>query len=85
MERASEFDFLPDCRLRTCSAEDLIVMKAFADRDRDWLDVETILIRQGLRLNWKQIMSELKPLSDLKEAPEIPARLEKLRRKVASE
>ena len=84
MDRASEFDFLPDCRLRTCSAEDLVVMKAFADRDRDWLDVETVLIRQGERLNWKQIMSELKQLSELKESPEIPNRLEKLRHKVAA-
>ena len=85
MERASIFDFLPDCRLRTCSAEDLIVMKAFASRERDWLDVETVLIRQGERLDWKQIMTELKPLSELKDAPEIPGRLEKLRQKVASQ
>ena len=85
MERASVFDFLPDCRLRTCSAEDLIVMKAFASRERDWLDVETVLIRQGERLDWKQIMTELKPLSELKDAPEIPGRLEKLRQKVASQ
>lgn len=85
MERASDFDFLPDCRLRTCSAEDFVVMKAFANRERDWLDVESVLIRQGDRLNWKQIMAELKPLSELKESPDIPGRLEKLRRKVASQ
>ena len=85
MERASDFDFMPDCRLRTCSAEDFIVMKAFASRERDWLDVETVLIRQGERLDWKQVMAELKPLSELKESPEIPDRLEKLRQKVASQ
>lgn len=85
MARASEFDFLPDCRLRTCSAEDFIVMKAFANRERDWIDVETVLIRQGERLNWKQVMAELKPLSELKESPDIPDRLEKLRRKTASQ
>jgi hypothetical protein len=85
MERASDFDFTPDCRLRTCSADDLVVMKAFANRERDWLDVETVLIRQCSRLDWKQIMAELKPLSELKESPEIPVRLEKLRRKVAEQ
>ena len=85
MERASDFDFLPDCRLRTCSAEDLVVMKAFANRDRDWVDVETVLIRQGDKLDWKQIIAELKPLSDLKESPDIPGRLEKLRHKVAAQ
>ena len=81
MKRASFFDFLPDCRLRTCSAEDFVVMKAFANRDRDWLDIETVLIRQGSRLNWKQIIGELKPLSTLKETPEIVTRLERLRKK----
>jgi hypothetical protein len=60
-------------------------MKAFADRDRDWLDIETVLVRQGATLNWKQITSELNPLSELKEAPDIPDRLEKLRQKVARE
>jgi hypothetical protein len=84
MERASDFEFLPDCRLRTCSAEDFVVMKAFANRERDWLDVETVLIRQGLQLNWKQIMAELEPLSELKESPAIPERLAHLRRNVAN-
>jgi hypothetical protein len=85
MERASEFEFAPGFRLRTCSAEDLIVMKAFADRERDWLDVEAVLIRQGRRLDWPQIMAELRPLAELKESPEIPARLEKLSQKVAGQ
>jgi hypothetical protein len=85
MERATDFNFTDDCRLRTCSAEDLVVMKAFASRERDWLDVEAVLIRQSGRLNWNQIMAELTPLSELKEAPEIPARLEKLRRKVSKQ
>ena len=35
---------LPDGRsLATCSAEDLIVHKAFAARDRDWLDIDGVL------------------------------------------
>ncbi len=82
MERASGFDFLPDCRMRTCSAEDFVVMKAFANRDRDWLDVETVLIRQENTLEWKQIIRELKPLCLLKESPDIVPRLEKLRLKI---
>lgn len=85
MERASDFDFTPECRLRTCSAEDLVVMKAFANRERDWLDVETVLIRQERRLHWTQIMAELQPLSELKESPDIPERLERLRQKVAEQ
>ncbi len=85
MKRASNFNFLPDCSLRTCSGEDLIVTKAFAGRDRDWIDVETVLIRQGKKLDWKQIVAELKPLAALKNSPETMIRLEKLRDKVWSQ
>ena len=46
VERASLWD-VKEARLQTCSAEDLIVHKAFAGRERDWLDVEGIVIRQG--------------------------------------
>ena len=44
--RSSMFTFPPDVPLRTCSAECLIVLKAFAARPKDWLDVEGIIIRQ---------------------------------------
>jgi hypothetical protein len=79
MERASEFEFLPGMVLRTCSAEDLIVMKAFAARDQDWGDVRGIIIRQGTSLDWPLIESELSPLCELKEAPEIMDHLRKMR------
>jgi hypothetical protein len=77
--RASNFEFYPDMTLRTCSAEDLIVMKAFAGREQDWGDVKGIIARQGRALNWQLILSELQPLCELKEAPEIVQRLEQLR------
>lgn len=77
--RASDYEFYPDIVLRTCSAEDLLVMKAFAERELDWADVRGIIARQGQALNWDLIMSELKPLCDVKEAPEIVARLERMR------
>jgi hypothetical protein len=80
--RASDFEFASGERIRTCSAEDLLTMKAFAGRDQDWLDVKGVLIRQGDRLNWKLILSELRPLCELKPAPETLARLEQLREQV---
>jgi hypothetical protein len=67
--------------LRTCSAEDLIVHKAFASRQRDWLDVETILMRQGRKLDVGLIFRELEPLVALKEEPAILERLRGLMRK----
>jgi hypothetical protein len=65
--RASPFDFGSGLSLATCGAEDLAVMKAFAGRDRDWLDVESIIVRQGDRLDWKLIDGELGPLLLAKE------------------
>jgi hypothetical protein len=80
IERSSTFRFPPDVNLRTCSAEDLIVLKVFADRPRDWADVEGILVRQTGRLDWGHVRDELAPLLELKEAPELLDRLERLRR-----
>ena len=48
--RATDFEFEPGCVLRTCSAEDLVVMKLFASRERDWLDVQSVADRLGERL-----------------------------------
>lgn len=73
--RASVFEFLPDLSLLTCSAEDLIVFKAFANRPRDWNDIEGILSRQQYLLDWDYVCSHLKPLIELKEEPDILERL----------
>jgi hypothetical protein len=51
LARSTTFEFLLGAGIRTCSAEDLIVYKAFADRPRDWVDVEGILLRQQGRLD----------------------------------
>lgn len=80
VERASPFPFLADLTLRTCAAEDLVVMKAFAARDQDWVDLRGILERQVGRLDWPLIRAELQPLCALKGTPETLERLEKLRR-----
>ena len=64
--------------LITCSAEDLIVHKAFAGRKQDWIDLEGVLIRQGRALKIEQIWEELKPLVALKEEPEILVKLQKI-------
>jgi hypothetical protein len=68
VERASYFDVEP-FRLRTCSAEDLIVHKTFAGRPQDWIDVDSILARQKV-LDWSLIEQELRPLLELKETPQ---------------
>jgi acyl-CoA reductase-like NAD-dependent aldehyde dehydrogenase len=42
IERSSTWELDASRSLRTCSAEDLIVQKAFAGRDQDWVDIDTI-------------------------------------------
>ena len=71
IERATLFSYAPDCSLITCSPEDLVVLKAFANRGRDWLDIEGILVRQGSGLDFEYITDRLTPLCELKDAPEI--------------
>lgn len=61
--------------IRTCTAEDLVVLKSFASRPQDWIDVEKVIIRQGDKLDRELIMEELDPLVKLKEEPEITAQL----------
>lgn len=74
IQRATYHSYTPDISLKTCSAEDLIVFKAFANRTKDWADVESVVIRQS-ELEWENIFEQLQPLVDLKEAPEIIERL----------
>jgi hypothetical protein len=83
--RATYHDFAKDCRLLTCSAEDLVVHKSFANRDRDWADVEGVLMRNGKRLNLAQIRDELAPLVAAKNEPQILVKLEQKISELATE
>ena len=74
VERASEYD-LGGATLLTCCAEDLVVMKAFAGRDRDWADIQSIASRQGPALDWALIFEEFAPLAALREGQEANVRL----------
>jgi len=81
VNRSQLIEVEPGAVLRLCSAEDLVVMKAFADRLQDQLDVQRILTRQGAsNLDWDYITSHLAPLCQLKNAPEILTRLSNLKK-----
>jgi hypothetical protein len=69
--RSSIFDYPVNTPLRTCSAEDLIILKAFADRPQDWVDIERVIVRQTGKLDWDYIYGQLHPLVELKGEPEI--------------
>jgi hypothetical protein len=82
VSRSSLFTFPPDVAVRTCSAEDLVVFKAFADRPKDWVDVEGIIVRQSAVMDWNYVKTQLAPLAELKDAPELVDKLEQLRRSI---
>ena len=78
VSRATAWSLSDEHTIRTCCAEDLIVLKAFAGRDKDWLDVEGVVVRQGKRLDAGVILDELAPLLDLKGTTEDLERVERL-------
>lgn len=78
VERSSAFALSATASVTTCCAEDLIVHKAFAARDKDWLDIRGIAFRQGSRLDRAVIWDELLPLLELKEDSETEGRLRTL-------
>jgi len=80
--RASDWTVPPGVALKTCCAEDLVVLKAFAGRPQDWIDVESVLVRQRQILDWRLIVRELKPLLELRETPEQLEKLQQLRRRI---
>lgn len=82
--RSSPAELVPGAVLRTCSAEDLVVHKAFAARPQDWVDVEGVILKQRGHLDWGQIWTELIELADLKESPEILDQLERIAQRAES-
>lgn len=53
--------------VKLCSPSDLIILKTFAGRPQDWIDVRSIIVRSSKLLDWKLIQHELEYLLDLKE------------------
>jgi hypothetical protein len=78
IKRATAFDIGSTNTLTTCSAEDLVILKTFAGRLRDWADIAEIAARQAGKLDTRLIHRELKPLLELKEDSEAGKRLRKL-------
>lgn len=62
--RASAWRIRRGVELTTCSAEDLIVYKAFANRERDWDDIAGVAERQGRGLDRRYVLEALRPLCE---------------------
>jgi hypothetical protein len=69
IRHAAKLEFAPGLILPCSTAEDLFIMKAFAGRPRDWLDAESIVVRQT-SLDERHILVHLSDLCELRESPE---------------
>ena len=81
VDRATDAELARGAVLRTCSATDLVVHKAFAARPQDWVDIEGVLVRQKGALAWPQLWADLETLASLKEEPELLHDLERVARR----
>ncbi len=80
IERSSRFAFLSDAVLTTCSAEDLVILKAIAGRGRDWSDIEGIAVVQRDRLDWACVTDVLESLSEVFDSGPVLDQLAEIRR-----
>lgn len=71
IRRATAHEFLPGCRLPTCTAEDLILHKAVAARPQDIADIRGIVARQHGNLDLTRIRHWLQTFADVKEDPDL--------------
>ena len=83
IKRSRKRPFIGGKLLRICDASDLVILKAFANRPRDWQDIQGILIRSESELDWEHIETEVTMLADLKEEPEIIDHLKGLRNRLS--
>lgn len=78
--RAMPVEFQPGVKLRICAAEDLLVLKAFANRLQDRADILGIARRRGPELDWSAIRDRLEPLAAVKDEPDIMESVARLER-----
>lgn len=77
--RAVDSEIEPGKSIRLCSAEDLVIHKAVAGRPQDLSDIESVVQRQGERLDAAYIREWLKAFADALDNPDLPGRFENAR------
>lgn len=76
--RAVEVEISKNNTVRVCTAEDLIIHKAISEREKDWQDIEGILLRRGALLDKKYLDKWLHEFASALDKPGILKRFEKL-------
>jgi hypothetical protein len=64
---------------RFCFIGGLAVQRWGEPREKDWLDIDGIIVRQDSQLDWSYVRTQLAPLAELKDAPELVDKLERRR------
>jgi len=77
IERAVTMEFARELSLPCCTAEDLIIMKAFAGRPRDWIDVESVVKRQA-HLDIDYVLGHARDFNELSNEPDLIGRVSRL-------
>ncbi len=65
MERAIDVDYGVDIPLHCCSAEDLVITKTMAGRGQDWVDINRVIQRSGMNMDWELVYTELESLLEM--------------------
>lgn len=67
-----------------CSAEDLIIQKVIAGREKDWLDVDSLLRAQRGKLDYAYIDEWLGQFAEALEQPELLQRFRQVRERIGT-
>lgn len=78
VERAVLVD-VEGVQLPVCTAEDLIIHKAISERERDWSDIEGVLLRQREKLDQAYVETWLERFAHELGRPQIVSRYRQLR------
>lgn len=78
IERSVGID-VENVRLPVCTAEDLIIHKAISLREKDWLDIEGILIRQQDKIDQDYVLDWLEQFAEVLGRPDMLVRYQELR------
>lgn len=81
IRRASPFIISEGVQVTTCSAEDLVILKVFAGRPKDWGDVDGALARCRGRLDIHLVRSQLAELCEGSERVQHIAQFEQMLRR----
>ena len=62
--------------VKICSLEDLIIQKAVSIREKDWMDIQTIIRIKKEEMDWEYLIANCRELADLLNRPDIYSKIE---------